>query len=260
MSRRDEDEAVEATARLRRADVWTGLVLIGIALLMIVEALTYPLEGTYAGVRNAWYVSPALLPLIVGGALLVLSTGLLVVALGERARLAPGRPIFSREGSDPSANREASFIAMLLAAYIVGLIPRVDFIASTALFLLVFMAAYVVEARGSARMAIAACLVAPALLALLAALAGWWPPPRSQGQFVLDAAVSVAIVAAYAMAWRAARSSERRRLKSAASTALLTAVLLAALFRHGLLTPLPREGLWTVLMERVAVAIASLSG
>ena len=58
---------------LRKADFWTSLVLLALAAGMLVETLTYPLEGSYAGVRNAWYVSPALLPLIVALTLIVLS-------------------------------------------------------------------------------------------------------------------------------------------------------------------------------------------
>ena len=246
------------TARLRGADIATGAVLAIVAVLMIAEALTYPLEGTYAGVRNAWYVSPALFPLMIGGMLLILSAGLITVAARERARLraraAPGAPAHAGR----STGREAWFIAALLAAYIVGLVPRVDFPAATALFLFVFMAGYIVEGR--LRIALAACLVVPSLLAFAVAMAGAWPAPRSSGQFVLDGAVAAVVLATCLLALRFAEGEERRRLRTAAITSVVTAILLSAIFRHGLLVPLPREGLGAVAMERVAAMLSRLAG
>ena len=247
----------EATARLRRADVWTGLVLAAVALAMIGEALTYPLEGTYAGVRNAWYVSPALFPLIVAGALLVLAIGLIAVAARDHARLRPGgSPLAARWRIGRGAGREAWFVALLLAGYIVGLVPRIDFPTATALFLLVFMASYVLDARPGVRIPLAACLLAPAGLALVWALAGRWPAPRSAGQLTADAMVAAAIPLAAALAFRLAARGERRRLRSAAVTSVATAIVLAALFKYGLLVPLPREGLGVLLMDGMLAALA----
>ena len=253
-----EREAPEAMARLRRADVRTGLVLAVVALAMIAEALTYPLEGTYAGVRNAWYVSPALFPLIVAGALLVLSIGLITVAARDHARLRPGGSLLAARWRDGRrGGGEAWFVALLLGGYVVGLVPRIDFPTATALFLLVFMASYVLDARPGVRVPLAACLLAPAGLALAWALAGRWPAPRSGGQLAADAMVAAAIPLAAALAFGLAAPAERRRLRTAALAAVLSAIVLAALFKYGLLVPLPREGLGVLLMDR---ALAALTG
>ena len=246
------------TARLRGADIATGLVLAIVAVLMIAEALTYPLEGTYAGVRNAWYVSPALFPLMIGGMLLILSAGLVAVAARDRARLRAGAAPRAPGQAGRSTGREAWFIATLLAAYIVELVPRVDFPSATALFLFVFMAGYIVEGR--LRMALAGCLVLPSLLAFAVAMAGAWPAPRSGAQFVLDGGILATFLAACLLALRVAETEDRRRLRTAAVTSTVTAVLLSAIFRHGLLVPLPREGLGAITMERVAAMLSRLAG
>ncbi|HSP25129.1 MAG TPA: hypothetical protein VLQ65_08145, partial [Saliniramus sp.] len=76
--------------RLRKADFWTALVILAIGVFMMIEALGYPLEGSYAGVRNVWYVSPALFPLMVAGMLVLLAGYLLINAIragGARAAL-----------------------------------------------------------------------------------------------------------------------------------------------------------------------------
>ena len=48
---------LEQHAARRVADLWTSLILLVVAAAMIGGALQFPLRGTYAGVRNAWYVS-----------------------------------------------------------------------------------------------------------------------------------------------------------------------------------------------------------
>ncbi|MEZ5866896.1 MAG: hypothetical protein R3D25_23510, partial [Geminicoccaceae bacterium] len=67
-----------AATRGRPSDLWTGLALLLIAAAMAGGALQFPLRGTYAGVKNAWYVSPALFPLIVATCLFLLAVTLIV--------------------------------------------------------------------------------------------------------------------------------------------------------------------------------------
>ena len=113
---------------------------------------------------------------------------------------------------------------------------------------------------GGARLAVAACLVLPSLLALAVTWSGLWPLPRSSGQLAFDAAVAAVFPVAFVIALRLAEGDQKRRLKTAAVTSAVVAILLSALFRHGLLVPLPREGLGTVIMERAAGALSGLGG
>lgn len=62
---------------LRKADVLTASVLLLTGLGVFTHALTMPMGGTYGGVDNAWYVSPAIFPLILGGLLVVSALSLL---------------------------------------------------------------------------------------------------------------------------------------------------------------------------------------
>ena len=82
---------MDSQIRMRKADFWTSLVFFGLAMAMIGSAMTMPLKESFAGVQNVWYVSPALLPLMIAGGLLVLATALLRNAIrtgGARAALA----------------------------------------------------------------------------------------------------------------------------------------------------------------------------
>ncbi|WP_146620133.1 hypothetical protein [Acuticoccus sediminis] len=248
----------EALASLRKADVWTGLVLAVVAAAMVAKALTFPLAGTYAGVKNAWYVSPALFPLMVGGMLFALSAGLVARALRDYRALRPDGHIFGVSLA-VAGGRDAVLIAGLLAAYIVGLVPRTDFVVATALFLLVFMGVYVIASR-TGRTVLVALIALPSVLALAVAVGGGWPAPRSGGQFTADGALAV-VLAAAALAFAAfARGEERRRIVPVLASAAGTSVVLSAVFKYGLLVPLPREGAGVFLMDGVADRIAALFG
>ena len=77
--------------RLRKHDFWTSLVLLALASGMAWEATGYPMTDSYGGVRNVWYVSPALFPLLVAAGLFLLSLLLLINSVlsgGARAALA----------------------------------------------------------------------------------------------------------------------------------------------------------------------------
>ncbi len=237
-------------ARLRKADVWTGLVLAAVGAAMVAEALTFPLEGTYAGVRNAWYVSPALFPLIVAGGLCALSLGLVGKAVRDYRRLQPGgRVLGLRLPAMSGGAGDALLIACLLAMYIVGLVPRVDFAVATALFLAVFMGAYVI-ASVTGRALLVATLGVPSAAALAVALAGAWPAQRSAGQFRADGMVASVLVVAILVLAVFARGTERRRLVPVIASAVGAALILSVVFKYGLLVPLPREGVGVALLEQ----------
>jgi len=251
------DAPLRALVRLRRADVVTGAVLAILAAAMILEALTFPLEGTYAGVQNAWYVSPALFPLIVGAMLLILSLGLLGKAVGDIRRLAPGGSLLALgELTITGRALDAVLIGLLLGAYIVGLVPRADFMIATAFFLVVFMGVYAMASRPG-RILLATSFVVSAAVALAVALAGSWPAPRSAGQSVADGALAVVLLFAVAVLVALARGAERRRLLPVLATAFGAALILSAVFKYVLLVPLPREGAAVLFMD---AAINGLPG
>lgn len=60
------------------ADLLSGIGLAGFALFVLIRAAQMPMSGTYGGVDNSWYVSPAAFPLVIGALLLFAAIGLLV--------------------------------------------------------------------------------------------------------------------------------------------------------------------------------------
>ncbi len=236
----------------RRADFWTSLVLLVLAAAMIGGALQFPLRGTYAGVRNAWYVSPALLPLIVATCLALLAIALMVTALRAGAL----RHAFAARGPGHGAagRLDVVLIAGLIAAFVVCLVPRVDFVAAAGLFLLAFTVGYHVDRPALARIALGAFFATAGLVAILA-LVGLTPPPRSAAAFMLDAAVlAILALAVLLLVWRC-DAAARRALGQCLAVALATPLLLGSIFKFLLLVPLPREGLIVVALDTARYAL-----
>jgi hypothetical protein len=238
---------------LRKADFWTSIVLLALAAGMLVETLSYPLEGSYAGVRNAWYVSPALLPLIIAGALIILSglllanavrTGGAAAALGDLPQASAAR-IWA-------ATADFWIIGGVLAGYIYGLLPRVDFVAVTTLMLFTLVAIYDMEAPSVARRALAIFFIT-SLAVVALALFGWRPGAQSAAAYARDAAVWSAAAMSIVAVWFAARHEATARLRffRCVWLSILTPLIVSVIFKFGLLVPLPTEGLTVELMNQI---------
>lgn len=149
----DEDIAV-----LRARDFWGALVLMGLSAFFLWRTFDIPLWGNNSGgvTSGAWYNSAALVPLGVFGAMLVLSTLLLVIAIraggAERALSAVGI------GWDRAETIRFSAIGVILFFYIAGLVPRVDFILASGLLITALTFGFYQGRTG--RMALSAAIVA----------------------------------------------------------------------------------------------------
>ena len=244
--------------RMRRADFWTSLVFFGIAAGMIGSAMTMPLKESFAGVQNAWYVSPALLPLMIAGGLLILATTLLCNAI----RTGGASAAFASLGRWAEASRDAAArmlvsIAMI-TGYVFGLIPRVDYVIATALFLQVFIAAFYVGRKEIMRLQTASfvLVVAPAFVA---ALFGVYPSPGTAPRYGLDLIVLL-IGFWVGQTWRrlAPDPIGRRRFAITIAVSIVVALLTSVSFKFGLLVPLPAEGPVVRAMETVVIALRKL--
>jgi len=130
--------------KLRHADVVTASLLSLLSLALLIGASRMPLRGTYGGVVNVWYVSPAALPFVIGTGLLVMSLGLLRRALregGHRGLVAFFRARIRALPENRPVHRMLGVVA-LLAIYVYGLLGRVDYFLASSLYLCVFMGIY----------------------------------------------------------------------------------------------------------------------
>ena len=69
------------TDKLRKADLFSGSIIVLFGLWVISQALKMPMKDSWGGVQNVWYVSPALFPLFVGAMIALLGVLLMRTAL-----------------------------------------------------------------------------------------------------------------------------------------------------------------------------------
>ena len=128
--------------RLRRADFITSIILILFGLWLLYETFQMPMKDTYGGVENVWYVSPALLPLIISIGIILLGFVLFLHSLktGGAKKFINGLKQKKR-GISESLTR-LFIILLILISYVYLYIPRVDFFLSSLIFLFVFITGF----------------------------------------------------------------------------------------------------------------------
>ncbi|WP_282171032.1 hypothetical protein [Ruegeria atlantica] len=144
----------DETLVMRSRDFWAAIVLITVSVFFLWKTSDIPLWGeNRAGVSGSdWYNSAAIVPLFIFGGLLSLSFVLLAISIrsggAQNALSALGI------GWDKSEAYRASTIGLILLAYVVGLVPRVDFILCSGLLITALTYGYY---GGHARRALVAC-------------------------------------------------------------------------------------------------------
>jgi len=245
--------------RMRRADFWTSLIFFAIAAGMIGSAMTMPFKESFAGVQNAWYVSPALFPLMIAGGLVILATTLFCNAI----RTGGARAALASLGCWDEASREATarmLVAIaIIVGYVYGVIPRVDYVIATTLFLQVFIAAFYVGRTEVMRLQTSVFLFV-AIPAFLLDLFGLYPTPGTSLRCALDLAVLLITAWLGVVTWRrlAPDPTGRRRFAITIAVSITVALLTSVSFKFGLLVPLPAEGPVVRAIETVTVALRKL--
>lgn len=236
--------------RLREKDFWTSLILFGFSTAMLIGGLQMPMSESYGGVRNAWYVSPALLPLIVAGGLILLSAALLANAIrsgGARRTLTKVR---LRPNAPTAAQRRAFLAALLIAAYVYALLPRVDFVVATALFLLAFIGGFYPDNGRIARPLVIGFLVF-ALATGVAGILGFRPVRGEAAGLVVDGAgLLLFVILAIAASRQVREGSDQGRVRTTVIVAIAVPLILGPIFKFALLVPLPTEGAIIQTMEQ----------
>jgi hypothetical protein len=235
--------AMMETKQLRRADFITSIILMLFGAWVLFESFKMPMRDTYGGVQNVWYVSPALLPLIVGAGILILGAVLLVAAV-KRGGAADFISHAKRTKPQLSeANQRFLAILLALLSFVYFFIPRVDFFLAVVLFLTYFVHPFYYDDTESLRKLsyFYAGIVAVFILLFVTGLAN---AVNGVFEFSTDILALASIVALNVYARRlAGRDAELiRKFRVAMVVIILTPLILVPVFRFLLLVPLPKEG------------------
>ncbi len=240
--------------KLRRADLFSGGVIVLVGLFIVSQALGMPMKDSWGGVQNVWYVSPAIFPLFVGSMIMLL--GLLLVrtavkAVGLRAvgevigQLAgPGlKEVLTRK-----ANIRFFAILTLFLSFVFLLLPRVDFFLSAILFLMAFIAMfYFDDDILLVRLFRFFALEMAGLIVFLAII------PDSLTHFPGDwfLLAAIPVFAVYTGRLAGKTSDGRKKFKRVMILSFTAPVLIGGVFKYLLLVPMPFEGMVVTLMDLI---------
>lgn len=229
--------------RLRQADFVTSIVLILFGAFELYLTFQMPMRGTFGGVRNVWYVSPALLPLFVGFSIVLLGTVLLVnsIVSGGAARFIASAKKYRPRVTESMERFGAIVLALVTFVYL--LVPRMDFILSIVFFLLYFVAAFYYDDAALLRQLTRLYLAISALLTII------FVTPLGtvlNGLFAYSTDV-ILLLSIFVLAIAARRSAGtnaelKRKFRVSLTVSIVTPLALAPSFRYFLLVPLPHEG------------------
>ncbi len=247
--------------RLRGADLVTAVILIAFGAWVLYQAFQMPMKDSFGGVMNVWYVSPALLPIIIGAGIIALATSILVHALkggGAAALRQMLRGKATRNGEDG-----IRFLAILvpLVSLVFMNLRRIDFFLCVMLFLYFMITVFYID---DARLMRRALLFYTAEMALLLVLFVSGLAARLNSVFGYATDVLALLLFAATVLFirlQAGGGAEvRRKLRHAMLMSLVTPLVLVPVFRFLLRVPLPYEGGIVNLMSLGVYALRRLGG
>ena len=244
--------------RLREADFITSIVLILFSIWELSQTFRMPMKATYAGVNNVWYVSPALLPLFIGGSLLGLGVVLGLHSIRTGGAAAVIDRFRRREaGSGALSDGSLSLLLILLAfgSFVYLTIPRIDFYLAILNFLLFFIAIFYFD---NAAFKKKFGIYYAGATALFVALIASGIFSAVQGLFAYGFDI-LFLIAFFAQLVFVRRWSRRLGLEKQFTVTWMVTVavptVLVPLFRYFLLVQLPHEGGIIQLMNLLYYAI-----
>lgn len=230
--------------KLREYDFLTSIILIIFGIWDISQALKMPMKDSYGGVNSVWYVSPALFPLFIGGALILLGTILLINSIKTGGAVTMIDRIKSKsqfQVSDKSVRVLTVFLA--LASFIYILIPNIDFFMSIALFLFFICTAFYPD-HDEFRKKYTIHFLSGMSIFLILFVSGLSDVLNGILKYNMDILSLIFLIYLNVVARIIAKRYEvpKNLIRQVTIVSLLVPLILCPLFRYFLLVPLPVEG------------------
>jgi hypothetical protein len=244
--------------KLRKADVFSGALVFLFGLWVVGQAVQMPMKDSWGGVMNVWYVSPALMPLSIGGVIMLLGAILCRIGLkatGVAAFKDNLRWLVSAEmvALLKSATTMRFYAVVVLFVTLVYLnLPRIDFFLCAVLFLSAFVTMFYFLDDALLRKFLIFYLLGEAVILVLCAL-GLHRPVEDTPSYVVDLALLCFIIVylLYVRAQVRHSADLKKRFRIGLTVAMATPFVIGPIFKYFLMVPLPKEGLVVAALDYV---------
>lgn len=243
---------------LRKADIFSGLVISLFGLWIVGQALKMPMKGSWGGVQNVWFVSPALFPLFVG-AMIALLGALLVRTALKAVGMKGLREVLGWLGSrelirylkTPAVMRFYAMV-VLFFSFIYLNVPRIDFFLCSVFFLVAFITMFYFDDEVLLRKLTLFYLAETTVLLLYFAL-GLPSVMAAVFPYAGDWLVLILIVAyvTYTRIIIRPLPALHKKYRTSLILAVAAPFSIGPIFKYFLLVPMPTEGLISAAMDAV---------
>ncbi|MEE4112975.1 MAG: hypothetical protein V2I40_09190 [Desulfobacteraceae bacterium] len=244
--------------KLRKADIFSGSIIMLFGLWIISQALQMPMKGSYGGVQNVWYVSPALLPLFVGSMIALLGGLLIRIALktvGLRGLTDTLHWLGSSEllhfFKTPALFRFYAMIVLFFSFVFLN-IPRIDFFLCAILFLIVFITMFYFDDDALLKKMLLFYL-SGSIVFLVFFSQGLSETLETSLPYPSDW-LTIAFIIAYCIyVWSLIRNVPplRKKYRTAVILAVVAPFTIGPIFKFFLLVPMPKEGLVVAVLDAI---------
>ncbi len=250
---------------LRVKDIIASVILFIFGVFIIIGASQMPISANYAGIKNTWYVSPALLPFIIGAALIILSIVLTVNSL-KTVGFRNVKEMFSGVNEIGIINtlykeRNLKYLAILFmfSFYVYLFIPNIDFFLATFHFLLVFMSSFYFEDYNLLKK-LSTFNLFGSLLFVIYYIIGLGAYLEGVYLYTSDIlfVLFIVIYIFYVLKLLGGKKEFKRKFNTAFALAIVVPVITIPVFKYILLVMLPKEGLVIELMNILVYDIIGL--
>lgn len=242
--------------RLRRADVLFSFLVVLAGAAIILNALTFPRGAELSGVRNDWYVSPALMPYIIGAGLVLMGIALFLTGLkeagaaGVREALRSVGVLFTRLPSPTAGSFRFLAVTVSIVTSVFLYLPRVDFVISAAFLLVALMSIFAFEDDALLkRLLVLYGILALPMIAYF--VSGLGARLEAAFYYASDIPGGFFLILYILLAGRMAGRDRRGRFLRLVLISFAVPLILVPLFKYLLYIPFPREGGIVALMDYV---------
>ncbi len=232
---------------LRKKDIITGILLFVFGAAMFATATTYPMSESYGGVKNVWYASPALFPMIIASLLVIFAV--ILIANGVCYLLKHPRKTVA------TADRwrrlyPLLFITATLIVFVYFYIPAVDFWIASLIYLYLFITHFYIHDTFSLTASGAVFVGVGVLMHFLGAMTEM---ESLTAQFWRDGLCTAYFIGfvIYTFHRVKSRTGGIRPAKIVLNIVLATMTIIVIGFKFGVLIPMPREGVYCYYLDQL---------
>lgn len=241
--------------KLRGSDLISGGIFLVVGIAIIIMALQMPLSDSFGGVQSQWYVSPALLPLVIGGCLVILSVCIIVYALKNGGVEQFKKSIEESKGKSIVTDKNLRMFAVLLpiCTLVYVHLKAFDFYLTITIYLLFSTSVFYFEDICFLKRSLKIYLVQFAIVTILVATG--LTKTLNQVFFafmdIIGLLILISLTVNVVIFAKKSDSVIKKKRRIVLLISYLVPLLIIPLFRYALRVPMPKEGVIINIMSQI---------